>query len=325
MDVLAYLRLISIRATTARSTGCRYPRRGIGDTSRTHLLEWAAAAGVSPLEASLRAEEIPALRGGAAGSLCAFAELIQRFTALAAHLRVGELVEKLLDEIKLLDALRDEGPEGDERIENVRELVAGAHEYDARPERAELEAADLQDATPLDLFLQKVSLLTDVDRHDPEAQAVTLMTLHNAKGLEFPYVFISGLEDGLFPLAARSMPEALEEERRLFYVGITRGELKVYFTGPLARQGEEYWAQALQLYGPSWRAPEAGDAGCSGCGSSAKCAGGPARRKAQQLWRRHMPRWRGRSNVSTLRAQEAPRFREASGCAIRSSAEGDRG
>ena len=238
MDVLAYLRLISNpRDNGAFDRVVNYPRRGIGDTSRTHLLEWAAAAGVSPLEASLRAEEIPALRGGAAGSLCAFAELIQRFTALAAHLRVGELVEKLLDEIKLLDALRDEGPEGDERIENVRELVAGAHEYDARPERAELEAADLQDATPLDLFLQKVSLLTDVDRHDPEAQAVTLMTLHNAKGLEFPYVFVSGLEDGLFPLA-RSFdePEALEEERRLFYVGITRGELKVYFTWARSRR-----------------------------------------------------------------------------------------
>jgi DNA helicase-2/ATP-dependent DNA helicase PcrA len=192
---------------------------------------------MAPLEAALRAEEIPALRGGAAGSLRAFAELVQCFTALAAHLPVGELVEKLLEEIKLLDALREEGPEGDERIENVRELVAGAHEYDARAERADLELADGVAATELDLFLQKVSLLTDVDRHDSAAQAVTLMTLHNAKGLEFPFVFISGLEDGLFPLA-RSFdePEALEEERRLFYVGITRGERKVYFSWARSRR-----------------------------------------------------------------------------------------
>jgi superfamily I DNA/RNA helicase len=224
MDVLAYLRLVSNpRDNGAFDRIVNYPRRGIGDTSRTHLLEWATAEGISPLEAALRAEEVPALRGGAAGSLRAFAELIQRFTALAAHLPVGDLVEKLLEEIKLLDALRDEGPEGDERIENVRELVAGAHEYDARSDAGELESGDVEDATPLDLFLQKVSLLTDVDRHDPAAQAVTLMTLHNAKGLEFPFVFISGLEDGLFPLA-RSFdePEALEEERRLFYVGMTR-------------------------------------------------------------------------------------------------------
>jgi len=238
MDVLAYLRLISNpRDNGAFDRIVNYPRRGIGDTSRTHLLEWAAAARLSPLEAALRADAVPALRGGAAGALRAFAELIQRFTALAAHLPVGELLERLLDEIKLLDALRDEGPEGEDRIDNVRELVAGAHEYDTRADDAELEAADQQDATALDLFLQKVSLLTDVDRHDPAARAVTLMTLHNAKGLEFPYVFISGLEDGLFPLS-RSLddPETLEEERRLFYVGITRGERKVYFSWARSRR-----------------------------------------------------------------------------------------
>jgi len=97
-------------------------------------------------------------------------------------------------------------------------------------------------ATELDLFLQKVSLLTDVDRHDPEAEAVTLMTLHNAKGLEFPFVFIAGLEDGLFPLA-RSFddPDALEEERRLFYVGITRAERKLYLThARRRRRGAEF-------------------------------------------------------------------------------------
>ncbi|HSJ14955.1 MAG TPA: UvrD-helicase domain-containing protein [Longimicrobiales bacterium] len=230
MDVLAYLRLVSNpRDAGAFDRIVNYPRRGIGDTSRTHLLEWAAAQRLTPLEAALRASEVAPLRGGAADALRGFAELIQRFTALAAYLPVGELVEKLLEETKFLDALRDEGPEGEDRMENVRELVAGAHEYDTQDPAG--EAADVAAASPLDLFLQKVSLLTDVDRHDPDAKAVTLMTLHNAKGLEFPYVFISGLEDGLFPLArAFDEPDTLEEERRLFYVGITRGERKVYLT-----------------------------------------------------------------------------------------------
>ena len=251
MDVLAYLRLISNpRDAGAFDRVVNYPRRGIGDTSKTHLLEWAAAQDLSPLEAALRAGEVSALRGGAADSLRGFAELIQRFTALASHLPVGELVEKLLEETKFLDALRDEGPEGEDRMENVRELVAGAHEYDLPDAALADEDPDAEGATPLDLFLQKVSLLTDVDRHDPEAKAVTLMTLHNAKGLEFPFVFISGLEDGLFPLTrAFDEPDTLEEERRLFYVGITRGEEKVYLSyARQRRRGGEVMAGKLSCF-----------------------------------------------------------------------------
>jgi DNA helicase-2/ATP-dependent DNA helicase PcrA len=225
MDVLAYLRLISNpRDAGAFDRIVNYPRRGIGDTSKATLLGWAAEQRVGPLEA----------RAAAASSLMNFAALIQRYTALAAHIKVGELLEKLIEEIGLIDALREEGPEGDDRIENVKELVAGAHaasEFDYG-EDAETDGADLEsDFTELDLYLQRVSLIADVDKHDPEANAVTLMTLHNAKGLEFPFVFIAGLEDGLFPLArAYDEPDMLEEERRLFYVGITRGEEKVYLT-----------------------------------------------------------------------------------------------
>src|SRR5690606_35245881 len=100
------------------------------------------------------------------------------------------------------------------------------------------------DASPLDLFLEKVTLITDTDRHDPEARAVTLMTLHNAKGLEFPVVFISGLEDGLFPLArAYGERDELEEERRLLYVGITRARQKLYLThARVRRRGAEVLA-----------------------------------------------------------------------------------
>jgi DNA helicase II / ATP-dependent DNA helicase PcrA len=230
MDVMAYLRLISNpRDAGAFDRIVNYPRRGIGDTSRARLLDWATGAGLTPLEAAARADECADLRGGAASACMAFAGMIQRYTALAAHIGVGELVEKLVAEIGIVDALREEGPEGVDRIENVNELVAGASDFDTRADD-DVEDEDREaDATPLDLFLQKVTLLTDVDRHDPEAQAVTLMTAHNAKGLEFPVVFIAGLEDGLFPLArAYDEPHLLEEERRLFYVAITRAERKLF-------------------------------------------------------------------------------------------------
>jgi DNA helicase-2/ATP-dependent DNA helicase PcrA len=228
MDVLAYLRLISNpRDAGAFDRIINYPRRGIGDTSRVRLLEWAARHGLSPLEAAARAGDCPDVRGSAAAAFVAFAHLIQRYTALATQVGVGELVQKLIAEIDLIDALREEGPDGSDRIENVNELVAGALDFDARSNEVD-EEDRTADATPVDLFLQKVSLLTDVDRHDPELQAVTLMTVHNAKGLEFEFVFIAGMEEGLFPLK-RSLdePTALEEERRLFYVAITRAQRKV--------------------------------------------------------------------------------------------------
>jgi DNA helicase-2/ATP-dependent DNA helicase PcrA len=236
MDALAYLRLISNpRDAGAFDRIINYPRRGIGDTSRAKLLEWAAQQGITPLEAALRADEHPDLRGGAAGSFVAFAGMIQRYTALASHIGAGELVARLIAEIGMIDALREEGPEGADRIENVNELIAGAADFDAR---GDIDQEDrVEDATVLDMFLQKVTLLTDVDRHDPEAQVVTLMTVHNAKGLEFPVVFIAGMEDGLFPLArAFDEPDTLEEERRLFYVAVTRAERKVFISHARTRR-----------------------------------------------------------------------------------------
>ncbi len=229
-DVLAYLRLISNpRDGGAFDRVVNYPRRGIGPTSVARLREWTRARGLSLLEAAARAAEVPDLPRAGSRSLQAFAELIQRFSARAAQVRVGVLLEELVEELSLLDNLRDEGPDGDDRAENVKELIAGAMDFDA--ELLEEEDRPEDRFTELDLFLQRVALVAEVDLHDPSADSVTLMTLHNAKGLEFPVVFISGLEDGLFPLSrAYDDPEALEEERRLFYVGITRAEDKLYLT-----------------------------------------------------------------------------------------------
>ncbi len=237
MDVLAYLRLLSNpRDAGAFDRILNYPRRGIGNTSRARLLEWAAGLGITPLEAAARAGECPDLRTGASTSIEDFAGMIQRYSALALHVSVGEVLEKVLEETGVIDALRDEGPEGLDRIENVRELVASAHEF-GETDAGEDEPEDDTGTSALDRYLQKVSLLTDVDRYDADADAVTLMTLHNAKGLEYPVVFIGGLEDGLFPLArAYDEPETLEEERRLFYVGITRARRKLYMTHTRSRR-----------------------------------------------------------------------------------------
>ena len=229
-DVLAYLRLISNpRDGGAFDRIVNYPRRSIGSASVARLREWSRAQGISLLEGASRAPEVPNLPRAGSQSLLTFVDLIQRFSVRASQAEVGILLEELVEELALLKALRDEGPDGDDRAENVKELIAAAMDFDAEL----LDEDDLprDRFTELDLFLQRVALVAEVDLHDPEADSVTLMTLHNAKGLEFPVVFISGLEDGLFPLSrAYDDPEALEEERRLFYVGITRAEDKLFLT-----------------------------------------------------------------------------------------------
>ncbi|MSR19486.1 MAG: ATP-dependent DNA helicase PcrA [Gemmatimonadetes bacterium] len=233
-DVLSYLRLISNpRDEGAFERAVNYPRRGIGLTSLEHLRRWAAEQGMSLLDAATRSDEILDLRAAGSQGLRSFADLIQRYSVRAAQASIGELLEELIEELDLVRHLQDEGPEGEDRARNVAELIAGAIDFDASlVEDREPDAAGSEEGadrfTELDLFLQQVALVADVDRLDPNAETATLMTLHNAKGLEFPLVFIAGMEEGLFPLArAYDEPAALEEERRLFYVGITRAEDKL--------------------------------------------------------------------------------------------------
>ena len=195
------------------------------------LEAFATREGMSLLEAASRADEGSDVPPAGARALQAFAVLIQRFSALAATTRVGPLLEELVEQLGLLKVLRDEGPEGEDRAENVKELIAGALEFDAEVELEGAEQGEMDGFSELDLYLQRVALVADIDRHDPEADAATMMTLHNAKGLEFPVVFIAGLEDGLFPMSrSYDDPEEMEEERRLFYVGITRAQNKLYLT-----------------------------------------------------------------------------------------------
>jgi DNA helicase-2/ATP-dependent DNA helicase PcrA len=224
-DLMAYLKLIANPADDEafrRAVGV--PKRGLGETTIEQLSEASRARGVPMFEGAQIPEIVAGLRGGARTALGEFVRLISTLREHATESAVDELLRELVESIKYGDYLAAEGPESAERLDNVRELMTGAAEVVAD----ELGEVGLR---PLDHFLQGATLVAGVDGMTADSDAVTLMTLHNAKGLEYPVVFITGLEDGLFPLGkAYDDPKLLEEERRLLYVGITRAERKLYMT-----------------------------------------------------------------------------------------------
>jgi len=224
-DLMSYLKLVANPADDeAFRRAIAVPKRGLGDATLEQLSAVAREAGIPMLAAAVRPDLIGGLRPAARNALAEFSALIVKFRESAREAGVDELLRDIVEGVRYDEYLRAEGPESADRIENVRELITGAAETVA-DEEGEVGL------TPLDHFLQKAMLVSELDKLGPDADAVTLMTLHNAKGLEFPVVFISGLEDGLFPLAkAFDDPPLLEEERRLFYVGITRAERKLYLT-----------------------------------------------------------------------------------------------
>lgn len=225
-DLMAYLKLIANPFDDeAFRRAISVPRRGLGDTSLEMLSEMARQANISLLEASTRGDMLSGLRPAARSALMEFNALISRLRTVATDTSVDELLRDLVESIRYGDYLKAEGEQiAQDRIENVTALISGAAEM-------VVDEGGEVGLTPLDHFLQKAMLVAGIDALGPDADAVTLMTLHNAKGLEFPVVFVTGLEDGLFPLgAAFEDPDKLEEERRLFYVGITRAERKLYLT-----------------------------------------------------------------------------------------------
>jgi DNA helicase-2/ATP-dependent DNA helicase PcrA len=224
-DLMSYLKLVANPADDeAFRRAVAVPRRGLGDATIAQLSAAARGAGVPLLAAAVRPDCIETLRPAARSALGEFAALIGRFREAAREAAVDELLRDIVEALRYDEYLRADGPESADRLDNVRELITGAAETVA-DEEGEVGL------TPLDHFLQRAMLVSELDKLGPDADAVTLMTLHNAKGLEFPLVFISGLEDGLFPLArAYDEPALLEEERRLFYVGITRAERKLYLS-----------------------------------------------------------------------------------------------
>ncbi|MFL5611373.1 MAG: ATP-dependent helicase [Gemmatimonadaceae bacterium] len=225
-DLMAYLKLIANPSDEeAFRRAIAVPKRGIGDASVDVLAARARQDRVSLSEVAAREDLQESLRPAARKALADFTRLIADFRERAKETSVDVLIQELVAEIRYVDYLQAEGPESArDRIENVGALISGAAE-------TVIDDGGEVGLTPLDHFLQRAMLVAGADALDPSADAVTLMTLHNAKGLEYPVVFLTGLEDGLFPLSQSfDDPPKLEEERRLFYVGITRAQEKLYLS-----------------------------------------------------------------------------------------------
>jgi DNA helicase-2/ATP-dependent DNA helicase PcrA len=232
-DVLAYLKLlVNPNDTAGLQRIINYPTRGIGDKTQERLQRYAHQNNLSLWQAVERVEEIETLGTRAERAVGSFRDLMARYISKVGtgDTPADELARDLIQDAGLLSELRKEHTrENLQRWENVQELISGLAEY----------VANEEDAT-ISTFLQEVALMTDQDEADDEGDKVTLMTLHAAKGTEYPVVFVAGLEEGLFPLEMATQEKSeLEEERRLFYVGVTRAEQRLYLS----------WARSRYRYG----------------------------------------------------------------------------
>lgn len=227
-DVLAYLRLLYNPEDSLSLTRIiNVPKRNIGATTMEHVAAYAEAQGISLFEALSSTDEIPVTKRAKA-SLENFAAMIFDLLNDIEGKDVLSLIETVIKQTgygDMLDKEAEHDPQGESRKENVGEFLSVAKDYmDSNPE------GNLQD------FLENVALVSDVDDFESSDSKVTLMTLHAAKGLEFPVVFLTGLDEGLFPHSRTLLdPAQVEEERRLAYVGITRAERQLYVTNAITR------------------------------------------------------------------------------------------
>lgn len=257
-DVMAYLRLIdNPEDNVSMLRIINEPKRGIGAKTMAAIEAYAGSYGISIYEA-LRDEQLRASLGNKVRA--AVTELVQMISEIREeqdNLTLSDIYDNVLNRSGYLKALEDANTvEADGRIENIMEFKSVISEFEQglsngtvaamqeeiRSERLALmgEGITADEPTMLGMFLEQITLMADVDNHDEEEDAVVMMTLHSAKGLEFPVVFIPGMENGMFPgVAAFEETSRMEEERRLCYVGITRAMKKLYLTG----------AQMRTLYG----------------------------------------------------------------------------
>jgi DNA helicase-2/ATP-dependent DNA helicase PcrA len=221
-DIVAYLRLIyQPEDSVSFDRIVNIPARGIGPKSLASFKDWAAQSRYNLQTALERVAEAPGLTAKASNGLTDLANILSSFRAQLEIIPPSTLVDALIRRLDYLHFLQDGTVQGEARVENVRELLSVANQY--------------QDLG-LDGFLEEIALVSDIDSADFSNNAVTLMTLHAAKGLEFPAVFITGLEESIFP-HSRSLYDAgeMEEERRLMYVGMTRAKEELYLTYAVER------------------------------------------------------------------------------------------
>ncbi|MEJ2493452.1 MAG: 3'-5' exonuclease [Ignavibacteriaceae bacterium] len=226
-DIIAYLRVI-VNQNDEESLLriMNFPQRGIGNTTVNRMIEFARKHDLSLFQTMARVFEVIEIKERIQKNVKGFRLLLEKYIDLKDQLSVGELSRALVDELGLIRLFKGENTqESLQRMENINQLLAALSEFSEENKKAKL--AD---------FLEEVSLISGVDMYEESKNAVTLMTLHNAKGLEFPVVFLSGCEEEIFPLSNRfSSDTSVEEERRLFYVGLTRAEQKVYISHARSR------------------------------------------------------------------------------------------
>jgi DNA helicase-2/ATP-dependent DNA helicase PcrA len=239
-DVVAYLSfLINPADQVSFSRIVNSPRRGIGNTSQGRLASYANTAGLTIWEVIERAEDVPGLSGAAIKAVSRFYETMAGLRDRVEGSPVAAVLESVLNESGYLEALAAERTvEAEGRAESLEELVGVAAEFDInREQEGESETP------PLEEFLQQISLVSDQDSIEEKQELITLMTLHNAKGLEYDTVFIVGCEEGAFPHMRALEEGGEEEERRLCYVGITRARQRLYMT----------WTRERRLFGRAER------------------------------------------------------------------------
>ncbi|PKL83170.1 MAG: DNA helicase [Ignavibacteriae bacterium HGW-Ignavibacteriae-3] len=221
-DVIAYLRMLSNQNDEESLLRImNFPQRGIGNTSISKMILFARKLNISLFTTMSRVFEVIEVKERIQKNVKQFKQLLDKYIELKEKLSLGELTAALVDELGILKIYKEEGTqESLARYDNIQELIAAVQDF-----------SKSNSGATLDDFLSEVSLIAGVDQYDEKVNSVTMMTIHSAKGLEFPVVFVTGCEEDIFPLSQKFDNESkLEEERRLFYVAVTRAKDKVFLT-----------------------------------------------------------------------------------------------
>ena len=244
-DAMSYLRVtINPHDSLSLKRVINLPARGLGKNSLGLIEQYAASQGISLWDAIQKVHAISGISPAARNGVKAFIELIEKFKGYNHQFSASTVVRRVLEESGYWDMWTDQAeddPEAAERLDNLQELINAAKDFEDKAVVIPGNDGGVldEDATNSTLarYLQEISLLTDLDEWTDKGGGVTLMTVHLAKGLEFPAVFVTGLEEGLFPIGDSAFDQdELEEERRLAYVAITRAKKKLYLTCAASRR-----------------------------------------------------------------------------------------